>query len=108
MMKAHVEWVAGTDTYAVHLIDSGFRKAVGRIEGDRIVYDTVEDGATAEPALRISDQEVKALAEALCDIPQATSATVTHLADACTVRDRLLSMIEKQQTPQPTRKNPND
>lgn len=85
------------DSYELYLGGRGAHPFMAtRIENCRIVYETQDEAAVNEPLLRLSQDEVDALAKCLLAEARPEDATLDALKDARAVRDRLLAMLEQR------------
>lgn len=102
-MKARFEWVSGTDSYALWLMDWWGEKArymthEGRDEwgNDKWLWKEVEDGGLRpEPTLRLPHEAYAAIRECFVTA-DADKQIAEHRDDAVKVRDRLLAIVERE------------
>lgn len=86
------------DTMGVWILDESFDKLyILRPLGETWKYEPLDEGYTLpEPSLRFGKELFKAFIEAAMGHAAPDPSVVSHLKDAITVRDRLLTIVEKE------------
>lgn len=102
-MRARVEWKWGTDTHNVWLYEratvaGGGGRVLRHLSGDVWEWQEIEEGSTTvvEPTFTLPPGGLQAIVAEAGEVLPPSGQMAKHLDDACTVRDRLLSMLEKQ------------
>lgn len=64
---------------------------------DSFINHDIPQAGVIDPFITLPEDWLRAIIEATSDLKQPTPATQAHLEDAITVRDRLLTMVERGQ-----------
>lgn len=97
-MKVKTAWRPGTDMIDVWIYQETFqgkRQAVVVMGADTWEWREVEDATRPEPSLTLPGEVFQALMAEGSDILPPSAAQARHLEDAIKVRDRLLTLVEK-------------
>lgn len=98
MIEARLDWAMQMDAYELRVIDrrQGGEVAEAVIHDGRLGFSPLENPLSIiEPVLVIPGQVAKPVIDAFRNVNVADGSSIEHLRDAITVRDRLLTMIEK-------------
>ena len=98
-MHFEIDRAPWTDEYSVYGGYVAGRQrfvATGLTEQGHLTFREAMEGEVVEPFMRLRPEALKALLAAAGEYTESSDATVAHLKDAIAVRDRLLTLVERE------------